>query len=556
MTGTASVARLPAPRWAEGVAVPSYLALRDGSVPVVVVAPHGGRRSRPHRPGDSVNDLFTAEIAWEVAERLDAFAIVNDTLDRNEVDLNRISHLAARAPEVLALLRRAVGAASRVGAAPPSRAVPLVLFVHGWNMVVPCCDVGVGLRRRGGRLVGRFPTLRRERFEALDAVLARTLGEKGIVAAVGRRYAASGKDNAAQLFSGRHADHDTPDVAALAELALAGRVDAAQLELGIPLRWPGRLRQEFIAALVEALADGDVAAAARVRPVGSGANARVWTSTPDRKRAEESARASEEEPGVALTLQAVLDRDGSRALFCGFETAGPEALALRCSVVCTDGTMALVVGEGPWDGNRRSFGIEGVDWTLEDGGRTLRLRMSASMVRYPTHEAYLDLEQGLAGSVLVRGEAELRYRAETGDHGRLTGRICVGDDAYDVDTVAFVDRRSRWSGARERVRLLAPRPWSSPAVLRSDDGVEVRIDPARGALGSIVAGPVAGSGERESIDAEILARVPVWRPHGDGAFSRWTFGVVRCRAGDRTGEEFYGLFDSLEVFRRPPRGSD
>jgi hypothetical protein len=46
--------------------------------------------------------------------------------------------------------------------------------------------------------------------------------------------------------------------------------------------------------------------------------------------------------------------------------------------------------------------------------------------------------------------------------------------------------------------------------------------------------------------AEILARVPVWRPLGEGQVSRWTFGIVRCRFDGE--DERPGLFDTLEVF--------
>jgi hypothetical protein len=43
----------------------------------------------------------------------------------------------------------------------------------------------------------------------------------------------------------------------------------------------------------------------------------------------------------------------------------------------------------------------------------------------------------------------------------------------------------------------------------------------------------------------------VWRPVGDGVFARWSFGIVRCRFDGDEGEGVAGLFDSLEVFRRP-----
>ena len=92
---------------------------RSGKRPIVVFAPHGGRRKRPLKRGDGINDLYTAEIATVLAERLDAYAIVNAGIDRNDVDLNRISELVSRAPGVLTMLRDTVeqarGRAPRAG---------------------------------------------------------------------------------------------------------------------------------------------------------------------------------------------------------------------------------------------------------------------------------------------------------------------------------------------------------------------------------------------------------------------------------------------------------
>ena len=79
-----------------------------GSGPVIVVAPHGGRRQREVRPDDSVNDLHTAGIAREFARRLGAPALINHGLDRNDTDLNRISELVVAGQ--LASLVTALGA--------------------------------------------------------------------------------------------------------------------------------------------------------------------------------------------------------------------------------------------------------------------------------------------------------------------------------------------------------------------------------------------------------------------------------------------------------------
>lgn len=520
-----------APRWAAGLGVPDWLELREGRRPVVLVAPHGGRRRRAIRRGDSVNDLHTGEITLELAARLDAHAIVNHCLDRNDIDLNRISHLIERAPQVLALLGAAVEAALQDGA------VPLVLFVHGWNMVVPCCDIGIGLRRRGGLVTGRHPILSRTRYEGTIARIEAELAARGVASAIGRRYTASGRDNAAQLFSGRYAGHEDPAVAAFAEMSLEGRADAAQLELGIPLRWPGPARAALLDGLVAAL-EADIPA----KPV----RRKEWNLAPAvQPNGDEHAR-------TGFALQAVLDAEGSVAMFGGVEATGARSLASRLCVLGTDGTMMLLVGEGDWDGNPDVFAMDGLLWRVHESGARIELTLRGPMIRYRTHEAYLDLEEGLSASDLVDGDVALRFDADSTGHGRLTGRLRCGELQLDVDAAAFLDRGShRGPDARERIRVLTARPGGVPTVMRSDAGAGLEHHREAGALGVIRS---SGAGCGGLLQAEIVARVPVWRPVADGVFSRWTFGVVRCRFDDED-TDVVGLFDTLEIFdtgRRTP----
>ncbi|HEY2772758.1 MAG TPA: hypothetical protein VGK20_01770 [Candidatus Binatia bacterium] len=510
--------------WAAQVAVPRYLTLREGHRPIIVVAPHGGRRLRPIRRGDSVNDLYTAEMAAHLAERLGAHAIINGGLDRNEIDLNRISHLAAKAPEVLALLLTAIDAAGAGGE------VPLVLFVHGWNMVLACCDVGVGLRRRGPRLSGRHPTLSRGRFEGTIADLEHEMAARQLTASIGRRYAASGRDNAAQLFSGRHHDHEDALVARLARLSLGGRVDAAQLELGIALRWPGWRRDACIDAIVAAL---EPRAGSGRLPV---APARNWLEAP----------IGEEEPAAPLergfSLQAVLQRDGSAALFCGVEATSAHSMAARFCFVFADGTMMLLVGEGDWDGRAGHYSLEGASWVSSPDAGRIRISIRAPFIRYPTHDAYLDLEAGLSRAELVDAQVELSYEASAEKHGRLHGHVVFDGRRMDIGAVAFTDRGGRRGGDASRVRVFAAAADETMIVAVRDDTLE--ICDAEDGTAVIRTIPELAAPLRE---ARIIARVPVWRPLGEGRFARWTFGIAQCRLG--AGDEWVaGLFDSLEIF--------
>ena len=479
------------PGWAADP-VPPWLGLRTGTLPVIIVAPHGGRRLRRVQWGDGVNDLHTAEIAAELAERLDAHALVNHGLDRNEVDLNRVASLVDEAPQVLTMLRRAVEDVAADSACPA-----LVLFVHGWNSVLACCDVGVGLRRRGQRLTGRHPTMSRHGYQHAVTSLETALHTRGVSTAVGRRYAAGAANNATQLFSGRHRDHDNTDVARLAELALAGSVDAIQLELGIPLRWPGSLRQKLVEGLVESvgrIVDGAGSLGASAEPsatiaatgtaaviVASGSgdpaqgaaqDVRAWSLPPQ-------PRSEPHKVEAGYTVQTVL-QGGHIGLFLAVEATGPVSMAARVSVVVDDGSMFLLVGEGHRRGQGGVYDMESFSWqAAEDGSIDVRVR--GPMIRYPTHDAYLDLEQGLAVSELAEATIELRFEPDGNGTGSLRGQLQVGTLDLSVDARAFSERGSRATpSVSNRLRLF---------VLGSDGEVlrwrgELNTD-----LGGVAAGP-------------------------------------------------------------------
>src|SRR5512147_139569 len=114
---------------------PAWCRWRQGTSAVLVVAPHGGRREPLTHAGAhrtrKVNDLYTADLAEELAGALGASLIVNSAVDRNHLDLNRISQVAARAEWFLELIEALVGEIL----ARHDRAE--LLFVHGWNVIQP-----------------------------------------------------------------------------------------------------------------------------------------------------------------------------------------------------------------------------------------------------------------------------------------------------------------------------------------------------------------------------------------------------------------------------------
>src|SRR5262249_7588246 len=80
----------------------------------------------------------------------------------------------------------------------------------------------------------------------------RLAAEDGTTVTIGARYPAAHPSNVMQLLTPTRADDADPLVRRLA--AMAETVEAAQLELGIPLRWPGRRRDALLHRLIEVFA--------------------------------------------------------------------------------------------------------------------------------------------------------------------------------------------------------------------------------------------------------------------------------------------------------------
>ncbi|MBU6280731.1 hypothetical protein KGQ64_00720 [bacterium] len=234
--------------------------VRLGRGPLVVVAPHGGTSARdllepPDRPVRS-NDLHTADLALQLAERVDASLVANGEVDRNRVDLNRIDEVATRAPWLFEKLAELVdGALAAHGRAE-------VFFVHGWHVVQPRCDVGVGARFASVRAAPTDRLTVGERYlrDRLDVFREACL-RIGVDAAFGDRWPGAHPNNVLQVFR-RSCDRGFEGAAGrLAAAARSGRVEAVQLELGAALRWPGAPREAFVDAFAATL--GSPAAASR-----------------------------------------------------------------------------------------------------------------------------------------------------------------------------------------------------------------------------------------------------------------------------------------------------
>ncbi|HLK11817.1 MAG TPA: hypothetical protein VKW76_10585 [Candidatus Binatia bacterium] len=355
-----------------------------------------------------MNDLHTAALTAEIAHATGAAALVNAGLDRNLVDLNRVSAACAHAPRFLERLAALLGAAlARHGRA-------VLLAVHGWNVVQPVVDLGTGARAGvADAYAAVSPAFAATAVPALRAALAAA----GIGTTVGARYPARARENLLQLFTRRYRDDSRPVVRALA--ALADRVEAVQLELGIPLRWPGPWRARLVAALARAAPALAVAGAAtaELQDVAPAARAR--------------GHALEFVAG-ALAGTVRLDAQGGRLL-----------------ILPRDGDLLLFTGDAA---AARRPGEAGVLEAEPTAGGGLRVRYAGPLLRLPDSTAFLDLERGLERAALGEGTLDLTLTGGTG-FGRVHGRARIDGAVIVIDGHGFAGQARPDPGAGGGLRL-------------------------------------------------------------------------------------------------------
>ncbi|HYL60030.1 MAG TPA: hypothetical protein VEU51_14260, partial [Candidatus Acidoferrales bacterium] len=229
----------------------AWLEVLDAESPLLLIAPHGGRAEPRTRAllNPKVNDLHTADITRALASRLRASALINTAMDRNRLDCNRLSQIVERAPWLIELI------AERVESIVARHGRATVLLIHGWNIIEPRLDFGLGLRTIGGELrpPGAACVSASDDFihGPLNDLADRLRGH-GIQPTYGMRYPGGGLQNLLQAFSARHSRSPVAALRSISEIAMTGTVDAAQLELSVALRMPGDLRartEDSIAAV-------------------------------------------------------------------------------------------------------------------------------------------------------------------------------------------------------------------------------------------------------------------------------------------------------------------
>jgi hypothetical protein len=234
-----------------------WLEIVSGNSPILIVAPHGGRAgpTAQQRANPRINDLYTAELARELARRLHARALINSGMDRNVLDCNRVGQLVAGAPEFLELL------AAQLEEAVRQHGRVSVLAIHGWNVIEARIDFGIGATIVGEELhpVGAaVMTASRHFIEQRLTRLCQQVDAAGITPTIGFRYPAGGRHNLLQAFTVRELGTSHDALARIAALAARGTIDALQIELSVAVRWPGPLRETTLNLLQETFATAPV----------------------------------------------------------------------------------------------------------------------------------------------------------------------------------------------------------------------------------------------------------------------------------------------------------
>jgi hypothetical protein len=444
----------------------------EGEAPIVLVAPHGGRRpaDAPIRDSVKVNDLYTAELTTLLAARTGSFAFINQSLDRNDLDLNRISQVRTRAPWFFIALAETLSTlAERHGAV-------RVFFIHGWNVVQPVCDLGVGLKQRGGRILpaGKAaPTLSADFFAAEILPFLTAGSAQGIDVAIGRRYPAADKNNVMQVFSARFAEDPSPLIRTLAGLSTQGKVNAAQLELGLGLRWPGPQRERFVEVFCQTLGRCRTSLLCENTladtTVSQGDDHNFSTLTLPRPSLPTTPRS--ESTLLPLPHTAELKRLGLHfhdpvsglGLMGGIEFDRSAPTHSGRLLLFLGGTeMVLFTGEDEATSRTGSVRVGGLVWQREKEG--LDISYHGTAMRFSHPQAFIRLEEGLAASWLEPADISLcltfpRLSSAPSPPlllSHLQGEVRLQDRRCALDAWGFLDMlRSEETGRLLPRRLLS-----------------------------------------------------------------------------------------------------
>jgi hypothetical protein len=448
-----------------------WLEVIDSDSPVLLIAPHGGRAEPRTRSmlNPKVNDLHTAEITRGLAARLGASALINVAMDRNRLDCNRISQIIERAPWLLEMI------ADRVDAIVARHGRVTVLLIHGWNIIEPRLDFGLGLRHLSGELWPPGSACVSACDDFINgplAGLADRLHRNGIKPTYGMRYPGGGLQNLLQAFTARHRGSPNIALRSISEAAMRGVIDAAQLELSVALRMPGEFRsrcEDAIAGVFSGKGDSHVVRSANVIN---------RAPRPTVAKSEIGAAATVAAPGrVGIEFYDPSARFGAMASF----DVGGAGMGARIMMLFDHHRAALFTAEGR--PTRSASAVTHGPLCMRREGKSIVLAFHGPAVIVPNATAYLSIERALASGRLD-GETEVEMRFEIDNaggefdfdrilsssatvadalsssvaFGRVAGRVCIDGAARTVNGFAragmsftglgpqkFTSRRMIWA---------------------------------------------------------------------------------------------------------------
>ncbi|MGA6973080.1 MAG: hypothetical protein WBY93_15710 [Candidatus Binatus sp.] len=428
----------------------SWLEVIDCDSPLLLSAPHGGRAEPRTRSllNPKVNDLHTADITRGLAARLGASALINVAMDRNRLDCNRVSQIIERAPWLLEMI------AERVDAIVARHGHVTVLLIHGWNIIEPRLDFGLGLRSAGGELRPPGSAC----VSACDgfingplAGLAERLRHHGIKPTYGMRYPGGGLQNLLQAFTARHRESPNAPLRSISEISMRGVVDAAQLELSVALRMPGDLRARCEDAIAEVFsANGAEPHAARTPIVVNRA------PRPAVAKSEIGAAATVAAPGrVGIEFYDPAARFGAMASF----DVGGAGMGARIMMLFDGHRAALFTAEGR--PARSASAVTHGPLSLTRDGDSIVLAFHGPAVIVPDATAYLSIERALAsGRLDCAAEVDVRFEIDRAggefDFDRILASSGAPQDAPS-SSAAFgrIAGQVRLDGATRTVRGFA-----------------------------------------------------------------------------------------------------
>ncbi len=495
--------------------LPDWLEVGTGDGPFLVIAPHGGAKAAtsPSRPRlrqrrSRINDLHTAEVARRLTARLGASRIINHAMDRNQLDLNRISQVHSKAPWLLEWIAKLIDPVVQRGE------TVRILVVHGWNVNQSRCDLGIGAKVDPAALVVEgltvSETFLRERLLPLT-----DLGDALVT--LGDRYPARHHNNLLQLFR-RDASRADETPAPLARAIREGRCDAVQLELGIPLRWPGRRRDSFLEQLSQAM---------------------LGRAVPGTTKPRSSNRAN------AASLQ-VFDRAAGLTMLASVDQfPGNGPCFGRLVLFLPDGRVALSTGEAV---DLEQLARDGPIFSTTPSA--LSFGFAGSMLITDGGDDYVDLELALSRGKLA--DARIDLRCDTGDaaHGVATGTVRVDGAEIEVAATGFTTPRGwgTWSRAgRSQLSLRACFADGEVAVLRSGRGAS-QLQVAFDDDGYSPTGMTLASDGR-SVAIRPLNRMAIARPVGKRRRARVTFGPAEVEV-EGTRLDGTGIYEYARLIDR------